>query len=301
DGQADVLVFNAYGPPVLLLGRPGGVPPAPAGGSLGPLAGVGPAGLTVAELEDGPALIVAQNTFARNLRLDASGQWEVKDQYNTGRGSAQVQGAVALDADGDGRKEIVLLDRTSKSLLFLDHKEGVYRPSGALSIGALDFQGLHVADLDGDGRDDLLLAGTEKFGVVLTGRAGPRLKALAGYESIREEARLGDLAVGDLNADGRADVVLTDTAQHFVEIVTCDAGRSDLTPGLAFKVFEQKSFRDVDDLVEPRDLAIGDVTGDGRADLVLIVHDRVLVYRQDPGPDGPTAARPEEPKAAAGR
>ena len=36
DGQADVLVFNAFGPPLLLLGRGGGEPPAPAGGSLGP-------------------------------------------------------------------------------------------------------------------------------------------------------------------------------------------------------------------------------------------------------------------------
>ena len=71
DGQADILVFNASGPPLLLLGRPG-EPPAPAAGSLGPLAAVTPAGLSLMDL-NGPALFVAQNTFARNLLLDKEG------------------------------------------------------------------------------------------------------------------------------------------------------------------------------------------------------------------------------------
>jgi hypothetical protein len=227
-------------------------------------------------------LIVAQNTFARNLVLDKSGHWQVKDQYNTGRGSAQVLGAAALDVDGDGSKEVVLLDRSSKSLLFLHPKDGVYRPAGTLSVGPIEFQGMCVADLDGDGRDDLLLAGTDRFGVVLTDRKGQRLKPLASYESNRTEARLADLAAGDLNGDGQPDIALIDIGEHFVEIVTY-TGPGDLERALAFRVFERKSFRDVNTLVEPRDLAVGDVDGDRRDDLVLIVHDRIVVYRQDPG------------------
>jgi hypothetical protein len=280
DGQADVLVFAASGPPQLLLGR-AGEPPAPAGGSLGPLAGVTPAGLSLMDL-GGPALIVAQNTFARNLVLDKEGHWQVKDQYNTGRGSAQVLGAATLDVDGDGTKEVVLLDRSSKSLLFLELKDSVYRPGRTLTVGPIDFQGMHVADLDGDGRDDLLLAGTDRFGIVLTDRKGQRLKPLASYESSRNEARLADIAAGDLNGDGRPDVVLTDIGEHFVEIVTY-VSPAELERALAFRIFERKSFRDVNTLVEPRDLAIGDVDGDRRDDLVLIVHDRILVYRQDTG------------------
>lgn len=280
DGQADVLVFNPFGPPTLLLGR-GGEPPAPAAGSLGPLGGVTPAGLSVANL-NGPALLAAQNTFARSLVLDKEGHWEVKDQYNTERSSSQVVGASALDTNGDGVKEVVLLDKNAKALVFLDLKDGVYRPGGTLSVGPLDFQGMHVADFDGDGREDLLLAGTDRFGIVLTGRKGQRLKSLASYETDRTEARLGDLAAGDLNADGRPDVAITDIGDHFMEIVTYN-GKSDLERGLVFKVFERKSYRGMRDSIEPRDLAIADVDGDGREDLVLLVHDRVLVYRQDPG------------------
>jgi hypothetical protein len=280
DGQADIFVFNSFGPPTILLGR-ADEPPAPSGSSLGPMAGVTPTGLSLVNL-DGPAIIVSQNTFARNLVFGKDGRWEVKDHYNSDRPSAQIVGASAIDTDGDGKKEIVLLDRSSKSLMFLDSREGVYRPGGTISFGPLDYQGMHVADLDGDGRDDLLVAGTDKFGVVITGRKGQRLKTIASYESSRTDAHLTDLIAGDLNADGHLDIVITDAVEHYIEIVTC-SGQPELDRGLSFKVLERKSFRGGGDPPEPRDLFVGDVDGDGRTDLILQVNDRILIYRQDPG------------------
>lgn len=282
DGLTDILLFGGS-TPVLMLGRKDQTPQV-FGGSLGPMAAATPASLGMMNL-GGPALFVAQNTFARHILLDPKGTWEIKDQYNAGRNSAQIQGAAAVDADGDGKKEIVLLDRPSKSLLILALKDGVYRPSGSLPLGPISFEGMHVADLDGDGRDDLLIAGSDRFGVLQTGRKGQRLKEIAGYETKRTEARLSDLAAADLNADGVPDVVFTDIGDQSLEIASY-AGSADLLHAISFRLFERKIFRGAGDLAEPRDLATGDVDGDGREDLVLIAHDRVIVLRQDPGPTG---------------
>ena len=281
DGMTDFLIFTGYGSPVMLLGRKG-QPPLAFTGSLGPMAAATPAGLSLMDL-NGPALIVAQNTFARQIQLDSKGQWEIKTQFNSARSSAVIQGAAVLDVDGDGTKEVVLLDRTSRLLLFLKQKDGVYRPGGSLAVGSMSFEGLHVADFDGDGRDDLLIAGSDRFGVLQTGAKGQRLKTIASYETKRNEARLADLATGDVNSDGVPDVVFTDVAEQMLEIATY-AGEKDLLHAITFKVFERKIFRGVGDMNEPRDQVIGDVDGDGRNDIVLLAHDRVLVLRQDPGP-----------------
>ncbi|HKI16834.1 MAG TPA: VCBS repeat-containing protein, partial [Isosphaeraceae bacterium] len=223
-----------------------------------------------------------------------------KDQYNAGRNSAQILGAAALDTDGDGTKEIVLLDRATKSLLFLSLKDGVYRPSGSLLIGTLNFTGMEVADLDGDGRDDLLIAGTDRFAVLQTGRTGQRLKTIASYESKHHEARLADLVAGDVNGDGIPDVVFSDVGQQSLEIATY-TGDPDLIQATVFKLFERKTFRNIGDVIEPRDMTIGDVDGDGRADIVLIVHDRVVILRQDAGKSAEKPAPATSKPATAAR
>jgi hypothetical protein len=91
-----------------------------------------------------------------------------------------------------------------------------------------------------------------------------------------------------------------DTNARLVEIVAYRAEQG-LLPGINFKVFEEKSFQGPNRTgTQPREAVIADVSGDGRPDLILLCHDRVLVYPQDgPGADVtslPKAASSELPK-----
>jgi hypothetical protein len=292
DSIPDFLIFKPIGAPILLLGAKDGAPTLLTG-NLGPLVAATPAGISRAVPGDA-ALLVAQNTFARAVMLEENGQWQVQNQFNASRGGAQIVGAASLDLMGDGSPEVVLFDRATKSLLFLDERDGSFRPGGSLSVGGFDFQGAHVADLNGDGKDDLLLAGTDRFGVVFSGSKGQKFHALAGYATTRQDAILGDLIGSDVNGDGKNDIVVSDIGENALEILAFD-GKSSLKRGLAFTVFEKKSFGGRDSLVEPRDMGLGDVDGDGLTDIILICHDRVLIYRQDSGSSAETPAAAAAP------
>ncbi len=228
------------------------------------------------------AVLIAQGNFVRNLELK-DGRWRVVDQYNAPENGARIEGAATLDLDGEPGNELVLIDVGVRKLRVLKADGSLYKPWKEVETGPFPFVSARVADLNADGRGDLLLFGRGRFAVLYAGRTDPTLEEVATYESELKDTFFVDSVAGDLNGDGFIDIAMLDTQKHYVEILDYDP---DLGPRHAthFPVFEEKSFSsDGGGGIEPREAAIADVTGDGRADLVLLVHDRVLVYPQDTG------------------
>ena len=132
--------------------------------------------------------------------------------------------------------------------------------------------------------DDILLFGADKLAVLIAGGQSPAIKEVAAFESQIDKIYPSDVVAGDLNGDGHVDLAIIDIRNHFIEIVQYRPKKG-LEHALYFRVYEQKSFRNDDETkdAEPREALIADVTGDGLADLILLAHDRLLVYPQDDG------------------
>ncbi|MCH7814568.1 MAG: FG-GAP repeat protein, partial [Planctomycetes bacterium] len=98
------------------------------------------------------------------------------------------------------------------------------------------------------------------------------------YETSIKDGRLTQVAAGDLNHDGRTDLAVIETKDHFVEILTFGPDEG-LIRGNKFRVFAKKQFsRRRRGAAEPRWITIADLTNDGHDDLLLIAHDRILLY-----------------------
>ncbi|APZ94857.1 FG-GAP repeat domain-containing protein [Fuerstiella marisgermanici] len=233
----------------------------------------------------GRELYVAREAFARKMTFEED-EWKIADQFNAGESKARLAGVAVVDLDGEADPEVVLVDTGVKKLRVLRKNNGLYRPWKEVELGSLRFASAHVADLNGDQQDDLLLCGSQQFAVLYSGQANSELTEVATYESDRDDAYAADVIAGDINGDGNVDLAVIDTSIDGVEILRLDKDKG-LQAATHFRVFEEK--RLVSDSsargTEPREGAIVDVTGDGRNDLILLCHDRLIVYPQDSGVD----------------
>jgi hypothetical protein len=233
-----------------------------------------------------PAVVVSQDNFSRSFQLDENNRWKLLEQFNANEPNAKLAGSVLLNLDGQPGDEIVLVDTGVKRLRILrkEQPDQQYTAWKEIELGDFPFRFARRGDLNGDGQEDFLLFGGSRFAVLYAGRTDPELKEIASFETALEKVYFADVVVGDLSHDDKTDLIILDTRSHYLEILDYDA-EAGLRHALHFKIFEDKSFTSSDESggAEPREGIVADVTGDGLNDLIILVHDRLIVYPQDAG------------------
>jgi hypothetical protein len=288
NGRADLVLFVPFEPLRFLVQREDGTfheISAEPGFRRGLVEGVEPSGFSLADVDgDGrPEMIVSGAGFARALRLDAAGALQVVDQFNARESSNEITAALVADLEGKGQRSIVMLDRKNEQFQLLRRgPAGVFEFVEAVPAGRIELLGAVQLDFNGDGRDDLFFLGRDRFWWLPGTAQDFRVESLFTYESDLREVRYGDVVMGDLNGTGRRDFVMIDPDRNLVEVLARGEGLTARSV-LHFRVFEADPHvqRQRAATPEPRETLVADVTGDGREDLILLVHDRILVYPQE--------------------
>ncbi len=246
---------------------------------------------------DGKAeLLLPQKNFLRAVVLqpeagspnstNAPGwTFQVKDQINGAASNSRLIGAAALPNGTNGIAALFLLDGERKALTLSERDAaGVWQVVRNLQLPLYaDFSGitLQALALGDTNRNSIALQGQNAIAWQALRGAVWEYTDLDGYETPIKDGYLNDVVTGDLDNDGRKDLVFMETVKNHLDLVVFDANHK-LVPANRWQVFEERSFRNLRSAVpEPREAAVADVTGDKKNDLIIIVHDRVLVYPQE--------------------
>ena len=199
------------------------------------------------------------------------------------------QAVTVADLDGNGQLDIAVATTANTVSVLLNP---VFSPTFAPQA-AIDYPtgvqpvAIRAADLNGDGKLDLLTAnygasltpGTQGLSVLIQGAPGTFLAPVHYTTGYRAAA----LAVGDLNGDGKLDVVVTNSGLPGDPGSVSVLLQHPATPGVLLTAVNYTG------AWGPMGVALADMDGDGRPDLVLADGDIVVRLNSTttPGTFGP--------------
>ena len=294
DGLTDLLLFTPDKPMTMLRHEPmkegagANDPPAFKAleskdmGQFGLAQAANAQNTTVADIDgDGKnELLVADRNFVRALRFDPKLGWQVVQQINSARGDAK------LSSIARHRDRIVVGDRDNGRVVVFAQDPATKKWAEAenFDVKGFKFNSIAAGPFTGGKEEGLLIVGDDGFGVLRFAGERSKLEELSAWrtdDSARVEHELG---VGDVNGDGLTDLVALDAGKQMLDVLGVSESRQ-LVPAVSFRVFESRHFSGGEPReFEPSQAIIADVTGDGARDLVLMCHDRILVYPQMTAP-----------------
>ncbi|MCZ6836149.1 MAG: VCBS repeat-containing protein, partial [Planctomycetota bacterium] len=284
DGRTDLLLFTRDKPMTMLYATDEGF-------ELTESKDMGQYGLVKSATSDNTAvfdidgdgrmeLLIAEKNFVRAVRYETdpppgvSPGWQVVNQINVRDSASKLVSLTMLD------QQIVAADEANDRLVFMHRTNGEWIEKESIFIRGFSFSAIHAGTFSGDGQDNILAIGDDGFAIIRLSGERIALSEFATWRTSDENRYQHELVSGDINSDGFVDLISLDAGEQMLEIFTFTEARRMLY-AMGFQVFESKIFSGGEPReFQPSQSVIVDVTGDGANDLILLSHDRVLIYPQ---------------------
>ena len=264
DGKPDIVVANLNSGSVgVLLGNGDGTfRPALTFG-----AGTRTMSVAVADVNgDGkPDIVVAdQDGYVGVLLGNGDGTFLPIVIY--GAGGAYTTWVAVADVNGDGKPDIVVANEDGYVGVLLGNGNGTFRAAVTYGSGGGSPDSVAIADLNGDGKPDIVVANYWSSVGVLLGNGDGTFQPAVIYSS----GSLGvigpvSVTVADLNDDGKPDLLVTNL---FTDWPSDENGTVGVLLGNGDGTF-QPAVTYSSGATFAESLAVSDVNGDGKPDIVV--------------------------------
>lgn len=279
DGRGDLALFSTLAPMQILLSQTDAkVPFKRAEGLPDSLVNkISPIALTSADVNgDGKnEIIVAKDQLARAFKVGADGKAVTVEQFNAPDSSSQLSAVLVTQVDGKAR--VLLVDSAQQELHEMSPgADGVFRAARSHALSSLAAEQLHLLG------DKLLAISKTSFEITPLAGSSLRLDTVVTFDSELKDTKPSDLIPAAFSGLDTDDLAVVDfSASRVLELFQPD-GKNPPAWGSAmyFRIFETdphfrgKSGREN----EPHDYTALDLNADGKLDLALLVHDRLLIY-----------------------
>ncbi len=230
-------------------------------------------------------LLIADANFVRAARFDATGGWRVVEQVTDPERRASFTALAIVD---DARGQLMLAaDRASRRVVvFRRDDAGAWMAADRVRVSGVEPQSIYAGAFSGDGQPNVMVLSNDAIGIVRLGGERIAMEPVASWRADSDKRLDHDLEDGDLNSDGYTDLVVLDAGEKMASILTFTKERQ-LLLATEFEVFQTRLFeQERQSDLQPSQTFIVDLTGDGADDLVIVVHDRVIIYPQMTAPTG---------------
>jgi len=187
------------------------------------------------------------------------------------------------DVNNDGLDDVVINQSIEQAIGVFYQQPGGSFSDRVLYSGAESADALAIGDINNDGLNDVVFSNWGPSIGVFTQKGDGTLNSVVVYPADPASGGYEDIGIGDVNGDGRNDVVRLDGQGYRYFLVYAQKPDGTLDDYIIY------NFDSVSSGWTGGGLGVGDVTGDGRSDIILSVlanwpNSKIIVYPQ--GQDG---------------